>query len=145
VARVDGAVLLPASEFLLPGSGAAALRERLGKRAASLGERLAADLARFEGTTDDPLRPDQGSRALAVGDAAEVWAPLLAPATGLDHVGAGTILVLDEPGDIAEAAASLWRQADERRDELMSSGDLPRDWPTTYLASRDWKRRLAHA
>jgi transcription-repair coupling factor (superfamily II helicase) len=145
VAKVERAVLLPASEFLLPGSGAAALRERLGKRAASLGERLSADLARFEGATDDPLRPDQASRALAVGDAAEVWAPLLAPATGLDHVGAGTILVLDEPGDIAEAAASLWRQADERRDELMSSGDLPRDWPTTYLASRDWKRRLAAA
>ncbi len=56
------------------------------------------------------------TRAVAVGDAAEVWAAQLAPATGLDHVGPGTLLLLDEPGDIAEAAEFLWRQADERRD-----------------------------
>ncbi len=143
VARIESAVLLPASEFLLPPRGAAAIRERLGTTASRLGERLAADLQRFEGTEADPLRPDQASRALAVGDAAEVWAPLLAPATGLDHLAEGTMLVLDEPGDIAEAAGSLWRQADERRDELIASGDLPKDWPATYLPMRDWKRRLA--
>ena len=38
---------------------------------------------------------------------AEVWAAHLAPATGLDHIGPGTLLVLDEPGDIAEAAGFL--------------------------------------
>ncbi len=143
VARIERAVLLPASEFLLPTTGVAAIRERLGKGAARLGERLAADLARFEGTTDDPLRPEQASRALAVGDAAEIWAPILAPATGLDHIAEGTLLILDEPGDIAEAAASLWRQADERRDELTTGGDLPRDWPDTYLPTKTWKARLA--
>ncbi|HEX5240145.1 MAG TPA: transcription-repair coupling factor, partial [Candidatus Limnocylindrales bacterium] len=82
------------------------------------------------------------SRAADVGDAAEVWAPLLAPATGLDHVPSGALLVLDEPGDVAEAAAFLWRQADERRDELVASGDLPKDWPATLLGPRDWKARL---
>src|SRR6185369_4180603 len=43
---------------------------------------------------------------------------------------------------IAEAADFLWRQADERRSELIASGDLPRDWPSTYLGPRDWKARL---
>ena len=56
---------------------------------------------------------------------------------------AGTLLVLDEPGDIAEAAEFLWRQADERRAELVrgrraAEGLAAR--PTS--APRDWKRRL---
>jgi transcription-repair coupling factor (superfamily II helicase) len=143
--KVERAVLLPASEFLLPSTGLAAIRERVGRNVSRLPERLTGDLARFEGS-DDPLRPPAHgpgeSRALAVGDAAEVWAAHLAPATGLDHIDPGTILVLDEPGDIAEAAAFLWRQADERRSELVEAGELPRDWPPTYLSPRDWKGRL---
>jgi transcription-repair coupling factor (superfamily II helicase) len=144
--RVDRAVLLPASEFLLPTTGVAAIRERLGRTASRLSDRLAGDLARFEGTTDDPLRPDgraaEATRAVAVGDAAEIWATHLAPATGLDHIDRGIVLILDEPGDIAEAAAFLWRQADERRSELVEAGELPKDWPSTYLPPRDWKGRL---
>jgi transcription-repair coupling factor (superfamily II helicase) len=144
--KVDRVVLLPASEFLLPTTGVAAIRERLGRTASRLSDRLAGDLARFEGTTDDPLRPDgraaDATRALAVGDAAEVWAAHLAPATGLDHIDPGTVLILDEPADIAEAAAFLWRQADERRTELVEAGELPKDWPSTYLPPRDWKGRL---
>jgi transcription-repair coupling factor (superfamily II helicase) len=145
IGKVERSVLLPASEFLLPTTGVAAIHERLGRAAGRLSERLTADLARFEGTTDDPLRPAAASesRALAVGDAAEIWAAHLAPSTGLDHVDPGTILVIDEPADIAEAAAFLWRQADERRTELVEAGELPRDWPSTYLPQRDWKRRLA--
>jgi transcription-repair coupling factor (superfamily II helicase) len=148
--RIEAAVLLPASEFLLPATGVAAIRERLGRDAARLGERLAADLARFAGDDTDPLRPATtaatsgaaASRAVAVGDAAEVWAAQLAPATGFDHIDPGTLLVLDEPGDIAEAAAFLWRQADERRTELVEGGELPKAWPSTYLPPRDWKGRL---
>jgi transcription-repair coupling factor (superfamily II helicase) len=144
--KVERAVLLPASEFLLPTDGVAAIRDRLGRTAGRLSERLAGDLSRFEGTTDDPLRPvahaPSESRALAVGDAAEVWAAHIAPATGLDHIEPGTVLILDEPGDIAEAAAFLWRQADERRAELVDAGELPKDWPSTYLPPRDWKGRL---
>ncbi|HXU86996.1 MAG TPA: transcription-repair coupling factor [Verrucomicrobiae bacterium] len=154
VGPLEEATLLPASEFLAPHEGVAALRERLGRAAARLPERLVADLARFEGDgTGSPISetasraPDTGihgapSRALTVGDAAEVWAAQLAPSTGFDHVEPSTLLVLDEPGDIAEAADFLWRQADERRSELIASGDLPRDWPSTYLGPRDWKARL---
>ena len=142
VGTIHRAVLLPASEFLLPAGGAGAIRDRLGRAAVRLPERLAADLARFDAEPLASGRPADASRALAVGDAAEVWAAHLAPATGLDHIGPGTLLVLDEPGDIAEAAQFLWRQADERRAELVESGELPRDWPSTYLPPRDWKSRL---
>jgi transcription-repair coupling factor (superfamily II helicase) len=148
-------VLLPASEFLAPHDGVNTLRERLGRSAARLPERLAADLARFEGDMATPpgtgpgsgtgastARTDAATRALTVGDAAEVWAAQLAPATGFDHLEPTTLLVLDEPGDITEAADFLWRQADERRSELVESGELPKDWPSTYLGPREWKSRL---
>ena len=48
VGTLESAVLLPASEFLLPAGGAAAIRDRLGRAAARLPERLAADLERFD-------------------------------------------------------------------------------------------------
>src|SRR6185295_4640051 len=148
IGEIERAVLLPATEFLLPHDGAGAIRERLGRAAAKLPERLAGDLDRFEaGSLAEPAAgssPGGGpvTRALTVGDAAEVWATHLAPATGLDHIPADTLLVIDEPGDVAEAAEFLWRQADERRAELVESGELPKDWPSTYLGPRDWKRRL---
>jgi transcription-repair coupling factor (superfamily II helicase) len=147
---VEAAILLPASEFLLPRGGAAAIGERLGRSVARLPERLAGDLARFggDGATItrspgvSPAGAREATRALAVGDAAEVWATHLAPSTGLDHVAPDTLLLIDEPGDIAEAAGFLWRQADERRAELIEAGELPGDWPSTYLPPRDWKSRL---
>ncbi len=143
VGSIERAVLLPASEFLLPAGGAGAIRDRLGRAAARLPERLAADLERFDSEPLDAVHPTTGAtRALAVGDAAEVWAAHLAPATGFDHLEPGTLLVIDEPGDIAEAAEFLWRQADERRAELIDSGELPKDWPSTYLPPRDWKGHL---
>ncbi|HEX5828952.1 MAG TPA: transcription-repair coupling factor [Candidatus Limnocylindrales bacterium] len=147
VDTVKELTLLPATEFLLPEGGAAEIRARLGRLASKLPERLAIDLARFAGDPD-PERPATtgaavaGGRALAAGDAAEVWARLVAPSTGLDHLDAGTLLVLDEPGDLADAADFLWRQADERHHELVDQGELPRDWPTAYLPAIDWKRRL---
>ena len=143
VEAVHEVTLLPATEFLLPAGGADEIRERLGRRAARLPERLAEDLARFAGDAG-PDRPAARSagRALAAGDAAEVWARLVAPATGLDHLGPDALFVLDEPGDLADAADFLWHQAEERQAELVGSGDLPRDWPGAFLPPRDWKARL---
>ena len=153
---VDEVVLLPASEFLVPPGGMAGIRARIAAlpgRLSKLPDRLAADLARFEegvraGTGE--LGAHSGhvhdiaaaARALETGDAAEVWAAVLCPATGLDHIPAGTLLVLDEPGDIADSADFLWRQAEERRAELVAGGDLPEGWPGAYLGPRDWKTRL---
>ncbi len=136
VGSISATVLLPATEFLAPRDGVAAIRARLGRGAGRLTERLAGDLVRFEGAAP-------AARALDVGDAAEVWAAVLAPATGLDHLARGTLLVLDEPGDLADAAAFLWRQSDERATELIEAGELPKGWPSTYLVPRDWKARLA--
>jgi transcription-repair coupling factor (superfamily II helicase) len=153
--RVDRVVLLPASEFLVPQAGIQALTERLGALRRRLPERLAGDLERLAGAASDAAAerattrdgstapsPHAESRAAAVGDAAEIWAPLLAPSTALDHLGPDTLFVLDEPGDIGDAADFLWRQADERRADLIEGGELPKDWPPTLLPPRDWKRRL---
>jgi transcription-repair coupling factor (superfamily II helicase) len=143
VGPLDSVAFLPASEFLLPRGGVAAIRARLGRLADRLPERLAGDLSRFEGA--DRISDDhspRATRAMAIGDAAEVWAGPLAPSTALDHLDPDTLLVIDEPGDIADAADFLWRQADERRAELEESGELPQRWPSTYLSPRDWKGRL---
>ncbi|HEX8939107.1 MAG TPA: transcription-repair coupling factor [Candidatus Limnocylindrales bacterium] len=163
VGPVEEAVLLPASEFLLPAGGLEAVRERLlgalGRTGLGrLPERLAADLERFEAGARDArpvdaagrrlpaaVAPEEPTRALDAGDAAEVWASLVCPATGLDHVGPGTLLILDEPGDLAEAAEFLWRQAAERRDELVAAEELPARWPEAYLGPRAWKAALLGA
>ena len=154
---IEEVALLPASEFLVPSGGPAELRARVarlpGRGSAALPERLVADLARFEegvhaGTGALGARSGHvhdiasAARALETGDAAEVWAAVLCPATGLDHIPAGALLVLDEPGEIADAADFLWRQAEERRAELVAAGDLPKEWPEAYLPPRDWKARL---
>jgi transcription-repair coupling factor (superfamily II helicase) len=130
VGPVDSVRLLPASEFLVSPTAGAALRERLGRAADRLPETLAADLARLE----------QGQP----GDAAEIWAGHIAPATAFDHL-TTEILVLDEPEEVAAAADFLWSQADERRAELERAGQLPRGWPEAYPQRRDWKRRLHDA
>jgi transcription-repair coupling factor (superfamily II helicase) len=142
VGEVREVALLPATELLLPKGGADELRARLGRLAKGLPERLALDLARFTGEASEGAASALAGRALQAGDAAEVWARLVAPATGLDHLDSTTLLVLDEPGDLADAAEFLWRQAEERHRELTDQGELPRDWPSGYLPPRDWKGRL---
>jgi len=130
VGPVELARLLPASEFLLTQSTGDQLRTRLGRAAGKLSERLAADLASLE----------TGS----LGDAAETWGGLLAPATALDHVG-DALWLLDEPADIEAASTFLWAQADERRADLEKAGELPSGWPGAYPLPRDWQRRLSGA
>jgi transcription-repair coupling factor (superfamily II helicase) len=144
VGPIDAVELLPASEFLLP-HGETTIRDRLGRAASNLPERLATDLRRFEGLDGLPgagRTATDETRAVDVGDAAEVWAPYLAPAVGLDHLDAGTLLVLDEHADLVEAGEFLWRQADERRADLVKAGELPGAWAPTYLPERDWIARL---
>ena len=133
--RSTGAVasvaILPAGELLVPPDATALLRARLGPLAGHLPQLLAGDLDRMLATREP-------------GDAAEVWAGVLAPATGLDHVGPA-IWLLDEPGDVDQAAGLLWDQADERRRELEEAGELPAGWPEAYLDHRTWQRTLDQA
>ncbi len=149
VRGLESVALLPASEFLLPRSGVAGLRDRLGSVGTHLPERLAGDLVRLEGsaghgemTQSDGPGGVAATRAMAMGDAAEVWAAIVCPASGLDHLPPETLLVLDEPGEIAAATEFLWDQAGERRADLVAAGDLPADWPEAYLARREWTSRL---
>jgi transcription-repair coupling factor (superfamily II helicase) len=156
VGPVEEVALLPASEFLVPRGGAAQIRDRLARllgRSAHLTDRLTADLARLEegihaGTGELGARSGHvhdvaaSARALDTGDAAEVWAAVVCPATGLDHVPPEILLVLDEPHEIADTAHFLWRQAQERHAELVAAAELPEEWPAAYLGPRDWKARL---
>jgi transcription-repair coupling factor (superfamily II helicase) len=146
--RINAINLLPATEFLILTGGIDEIRAGLGRAASRLPERLQADLARFEGTRSEDSAGQfaaAGGRALHAGDAAEIWAGIICPATGFDHVPPETLVILDEPGDLAEAAQFLWRQADERRTELVAAGELAKDWPVTYLGPRDWKSRLVRS
>jgi transcription-repair coupling factor (superfamily II helicase) len=154
IGRVAAIDLLPATEFLVPEGGIEAIRAGLGRAVARLPERLVTDLARFEqgpgqqgsgGPSGSAADGRSAGRAIHVGDAAEIWAGIICPATGLDHIAPETLIVMDEPGELAEAAQFLWRQADERRAELISGGEIPKDWPVTYLGPRAWKSRLVRA
>ena len=81
-AAIERALLLPASEFLLPAGGATAIRDRLGRAAARLPERLAADLARF----DTEALAQTRSGATAAGPAARPpagrWSSAMRPRSG---------------------------------------------------------------
>ncbi len=126
VGALEETALLPASEFIVPTD----LRERLGRLAAKLPDTLATDLAHLE----------TGN----LGDAAEIWAGHLAPATALDYFG-DAVWLIDEPGDVEQAVGFLQSQAEERRAELERAGELPKGWPGAYPEPREWKRRLTEA
>ena len=98
-----------------PAGGADEIRARLGRtgRAAARAPRAGPGAVRRRRGDRSGRRSSEG-RALPAGDAAEVWARLVAPHTGLDHLDPSTLFVLDEPGDLADAADFLWRQAEER-------------------------------
>jgi transcription-repair coupling factor (superfamily II helicase) len=124
---VPEALLLPASEFLLPTGVEEGLAERVGRPATRLPEPLQADLERFS----------TGN----LGDAAELWAGYLAPHTAIDHLGRA-IWFVDEPDEVAAVAGFLHTQADERRGELERAGEIPAKWAAAYPAPREWKVAL---
>ncbi|MFV2061901.1 MAG: transcription-repair coupling factor [Chloroflexota bacterium] len=127
---VEAATLLPASEFLLGPGIRHELVERMARTVARLPESLQTDLERFSSGI--------------LGDAAELWAGYLAPATALDHIGSG-IWLIDEPGDVSTVAEFLHHQADERRAELERAGELPARWASAYPSPREWKQALGEA
>jgi transcription-repair coupling factor (superfamily II helicase) len=131
VGPLESVAVAPAGEFRLPAEAAerrALFEARLGRIATRLPERLAADYERLVETGQ-------------LGDAAEIWSGVLAPATGLDHVG-DAILVIDEPDEVASAFAALQAQATERSGELEAAAELAKGWPEAYLAPRAWKTAL---
>ena len=127
-AHVEVARLLPASEFPLNAARVAAARTAAERAAALDGEplppRLAEDLARWESSL-----AAASNGAAEPGDGLELWAPLIAPSRALDEIG-DALVVLDEPAELLQVAASLARQAEERRDALRTTRLLPSSWPS---------------
>ena len=149
VRPVEAIELLPANEFLVPAAGVGAIRARLGRSPNGCRSGWRPILPASRERARPRMRPTPaaapGARALDVGDAAEVWSSVVCPSSGLDHLGPDTLLVVDEPGEVAAAAAFLWEQAAERRRDLVGAGELPGEWPSAYVEPRDWKARLLGA
>jgi len=117
--RLERATLLPASEFL-PQDGFESLSDRT-PVGSQISDELAGDLARLE----------QGD----LGEAAETWASLLTAGPAAEHIPSGAHLVLTDNSELAAIANDLDRQAVDRRDRLVTSRELPPDWPLPYEAS----------
>ena len=98
-------MLLPASEFLVPPGGIVEIRERIAahprphlrpscpsawpRTSTRFEEGVHAGTGEIGAHSGHVHDASAAARALDTGDAAEVWAAVLCPATGLDHVGAG--------------------------------------------------------
>ena len=125
--RLDAVDLLPASEFLPPDGWEPAVA----RAGSSLTELLREDAARL--TEGD------------VAEAAETWAALLAAGPAADHVPADAHLVVADADELVALAGDLDRQATDRRDGLVASGDLPATWPLPYQAVPVVEALLARA
>jgi transcription-repair coupling factor (superfamily II helicase) len=136
--------ILPASEFRLPRGGVEALRETVAALARRLPEPITADLARLEASASAPVGERGVLSGIEPGDAAEIWAGILAPTAALEHVG-DAIWVVDEPRAVLSSADFLWQQERDRRRELESAEELPKGWPPGYLQRRDFQSALLAA
>ena len=119
--------LLPASEFPLDAARIAAARATAdgivrGGGETELPPRLAEDLARWEAGI---AARNQAER----GDGLELWSVLLSAERAYDQVG-DALVVLDEPGELRQAADALSRQTEERADVLRTTRLLPASWPS---------------
>ncbi|HEX5041244.1 MAG TPA: transcription-repair coupling factor [Candidatus Limnocylindria bacterium] len=113
--RLDGIDLLPASEFL-PTDGWEAL--------------LTTAPVQSDALREDAARLAQGD----LGEAAETWAAYLTETPAAAHVPAPAHLVLTDVEELRALATDLDAQAADRRDGLVTSGELPDDWPLPYDA-----------
>ncbi|MCX5978570.1 MAG: transcription-repair coupling factor [Chloroflexi bacterium] len=119
--------LLPASEFPLDAARVAAARATAqgivrGGGETELPPRLEEDLARWEAGI---AARNQAER----GDGLELWSVLLTAERAYDQVG-DALVVLDEPGELRQAADALSRQTEERADVLRTTRLLPTGWPS---------------
>jgi transcription-repair coupling factor (superfamily II helicase) len=123
VARLTEARVLPAREARASAAAAAALRARLDFTAMRHGLRASLEEAL------DRLVTGQETDA-------GFYSPFLASALLLDHLPADTLVVLDEPNDVARLLDELDAQAAEARAALEAEGLIPRGLPLPH-ADRD--------
>ena len=64
---------------------------------------------------------------------AQFYAPLFNKGKILDYLPSDTLIVLDEPASIEQAAIELDAEAAQLRSEKLERGELPRNFPTPYF------------
>ncbi len=131
---LEAALVTPASEALM-----------------SQGSRAAAGL-RGNGWSDLPLasvqRLQRDLERLEQGEAfpgIEFYLPYLytQPASFLDYLDQGALVVVDDLLGVQTAARAIEKQASDLRLELARYGDLPADWPVPYFEWSELEARLA--
>ena len=91
---------------------------------------------RAPGLASDQLREDAARLAQGdIGETAETWAAILTAGPAADHVPAEAHLVLTDLDELRALAADLDSQAIDRKDGLVTSGELPATWPAPYQAT----------
>ena len=116
--RLDRTALLPASEFLPP-EGFSRLREGMPGARPSRKSWQETSFTSSRGTSERP--PRRGRRCSPPDPRWTTSRP-------------GAHLVLTDASELATIAADLDRQATERRERLVASGELPQEWPLPYDA-----------
>src|SRR5579884_2786719 len=133
VKRVDAFELGPAREASAEQRAVAALLDALDP------SNLEVDAAeRFE---DETRRLREGDLAVAQG----FYLPFLARASLLDYFDPASLLIVDEPADIAQALDDLDAQAREARDELQRRHLIPLGLPLPHAPRADVESELGRA
>lgn len=125
----DYVTILPAWELLLPPLVQAPASLDLAALGPDRGRLFTDELARLQegATTPTPW----------------FYAPLFNHASLLDYLPADALVVLDEPREMKYALEEYHRQAEQQRQELMSQGELPPDFPLPYESPDAFVRAVA--
>ncbi|MGI8552540.1 MAG: CarD family transcriptional regulator, partial [Dehalococcoidia bacterium] len=121
VEAVTEAKVGPAQEALVPAARVAELRSAL-------------DISGMQ--PDQALLMEEELERVAAGDVTAgggFWLPFLTPATLLDHLKPGVTIVIDEPFELQQALAELDAQAEDVREALVRSGQIPAHLPLPFL------------
>ena len=131
VEPVREVALLPATEFLLPVGGADEIRARLGRLAPRLPGAARAGprpLRRRGRRRPAPRRSPRVARSTP-GDAAEVWARLVAPHTGLDHLDRRRCSSSTSPATSPTRPTSCGARPTSATRSWSRRATCPSDWP----------------
>ena len=116
---ISSLIITPAKEFIMP-SGKINSAPDLDGCTAEVRERFQADMAKLQ----------QGQWFPGAG----FYFPIFNTGGVFDYLGDNALLVLDEPEGIELAITRLNEEAQELRATKMERGELPRGFPTPYLA-----------
>ncbi|MDP2946373.1 MAG: CarD family transcriptional regulator, partial [bacterium] len=130
---VEQAIVVPATEMLLPEPGHVQLEALLNQMKvddcpAEARERITEELARLLEGHDLPRR--------------EYYAPLFGQGSLLDYLPETALLIVDEPADIQATTDEIDAHARELRQALVERGELPPGFPVPYFQWTELEPRL---